>query len=179
MFSSSDVIINIPKSECDEEKENFYNIQYDLISESDRYEEAIKREKKCCVIPDMTLNICVFASTSLNEPAIQINDGCDHRISFNVFEWFEFTKTLVHIIEEEEKEITTQFWENFTINVIPINYKSNDSFKTRKITLTKNSTYLMLMEEDIIEILRIDTLLSAKLEMLHKLNFFTYYYNVA
>jgi hypothetical protein len=35
------------------------------------------------------------------------------------------------------------------------------------------------MDEDIIEILRIDTLLSAKLEMLHKLNFFTYYYNVA
>jgi protein tyrosine/serine phosphatase len=52
-----------------------------------------------------------------------------------VFEWLEFTKTLIHIIEEEEKEkeITTQFWENFTINVIPINYKSNDSFKTRKI----------------------------------------------
>jgi hypothetical protein len=50
MFSSSDVIINIPKSECDEEKENFYNIQYDLISESDRYEEAIKK-KKCCVNP--------------------------------------------------------------------------------------------------------------------------------
>jgi hypothetical protein len=112
------------------------------------------------------------------EPAIQINDGCDHRISFNVFEWLEFTKTLIHIIEEEEKEITTQFWENFTINVIPINYKSNDSFKTRKITLTKNSTYLMLMEGDIIEILRIDTLLSAKLEMLHKLIFFTYYYNL-
>jgi hypothetical protein len=65
MFSSSDVIINIPKSEGDEEKENFYNIQYDLISESDRYEEAIKKKKKC-VIPDMTLNICVFASTSLN-----------------------------------------------------------------------------------------------------------------
>jgi hypothetical protein len=36
----------------------------------------------------------------------------------------------------------------------------------------------MLMEEDIIEILRIDTLLSAKLEMLHKFNFFTYYYNL-
>jgi hypothetical protein len=114
------------------------------------------------------------------EPAIQINDCCDHRISFNVFEWFEFTKTLIHIIEEEgkEKEITTQFWENFTINVIPINYKSNDSFKTRKITLTKNSTYLILMEEDIIEILRIETLLSTNLEMLHKFNFFTYYYNL-
>jgi hypothetical protein len=56
------------------------------------------------------------------DPAIQINDCCDHRISFNVFEWFEFTKTLIHIIEEEEKEkeITTQFWGNFTINVIPI-----------------------------------------------------------
>jgi hypothetical protein len=36
----------------------------------------------------------------------------------------------------------------------------------------------MLMEEDIIEILRIDTLLSAKLEMLRRLNFFTYYYNL-
>jgi hypothetical protein len=48
MFSSSDVIINIPKSEGDEEKENFYNIQYDsaLISESDRYEDAIKKKKK-------------------------------------------------------------------------------------------------------------------------------------
>jgi hypothetical protein len=65
MFSSSDVIINIPKSEGDEEKENFYNIQYDLISESDRYEKAIKKKKMLCK-PDMTLNICVFASTSLN-----------------------------------------------------------------------------------------------------------------
>jgi hypothetical protein len=66
---------------------------------------------------------CGLSPTGNFEPAIQINDGCDHRISFNVFEWLEFTKTLVHIIEEE-KEITTQFWENFTINVIPINYKS-------------------------------------------------------
>jgi hypothetical protein len=83
---------------------------------------------------------------------------CDHQICFNVFEWFEFTKTLKHIIEEEkEKESTAQFRENFT----------------RKITLTKNSTYLMFMEEDIIEILRIDTLFSAKLEMLHS-TFFTF-----
>jgi hypothetical protein len=142
MFSSSDVIINISKSEGDEEKENFYNIQYDLISESDRYEEAIKKEKKmlCNTRYDFEhLRFCTYfiecgLSPARNfEPAIQINDGCDHRISFNVFEWLEFTKTLVHIIEEEEKEITTQFWENFTINVIPINYKSNDSFKTRKI----------------------------------------------
>jgi hypothetical protein len=87
---------------------------------------------------------CLSLSPARNfEPAIQISDGCDHQISFNVFEWFEFTKTLIHIIEEEkEKEITAQFWEKFTINVIPINYISNDSFKTRKITLTKTSTCL-------------------------------------
>jgi hypothetical protein len=60
MFSSSDVIINIPKSEGDEEKENFYNIQ------AIGMKKQSKKKKKCCVIPDMTLNICVFAPTSFN-----------------------------------------------------------------------------------------------------------------
>jgi hypothetical protein len=104
----------------------------------------------------------------------------------NAFE--ELMKSYCYSTNEEVLDGVTSYFETNWIGkrlgsaprhpISLFNYKSNDSFKTRKITLTKNSTYLILMEEDTIEILRIDTLLSAKLEMLHKLKFFTYYYNL-